>query len=110
VKHVVLILCALVLILPLNSAPQPEPQGKDVFDQFADSYRQLIADNWQEMAEAEFDSENEQLDWINERNEAARHAAFQPVADLAANAAMQGAEFVARFADALKDRNLGRTE
>ena len=45
-KHVILILCAVVLFLPLGPAsPKPEPvpdrTQSDLFDEFADNYRAL---------------------------------------------------------------------
>jgi hypothetical protein len=112
-KHVILILCGLVLLLPSGTTPGPgpgpgpQPENGDVFDQFAEDLRGLTADNWMEMATKEFDDEQKKLEWINTRNKAAREAAWAPVHDLAARAADSGPEFVARFATSLKERTLG---
>jgi len=111
-KHVILILCAVVLFLPIGESkpgpgPTPDPQSGDVFDEFANSYRQLLADSWNEMADTEFGSDAEQLEWINTRNKAARTAAWEPVHQLAAEAVSQGPEFTARFAASLQERTLG---
>lgn len=106
-KYIVLIACVAVWFLPLEASKSPEPQQSDLYDQFASDYRQLLADNWMEMAGIDFASDAEQLEWINERNQAARSAAWQPIHQLAAEAATSGPEFVARFATQLGDGTLG---
>jgi len=111
-KHVILILCAVILLIPTSGSDQPKPDPKppqtgDKFDRFADQYRLLLADAWMEMAETEFDSDQEQLEWINTRNQAARQAAWEPIHEMAADAVSQGPEFTARFATDLKERTLG---
>jgi hypothetical protein len=112
-KHVILILCAVVFLLPLGPAspqpePAPDPTQSDVFDEFANNYRALLAESWSEMAAIEFESDHDQLEWINQRNTAAREASWKPVHDLAAESVKQGPEFAARFAHGLKERTLGR--
>ena len=62
------------------------------------------------MASTDFKSDQEQLEWINTRNKAAREAAWEPVHELAYKAAEQGPEFVARFATSLKERTLGHEQ
>ena len=107
-RYFVLIACVAVWFLPLEASKSPEPKKQsDLYDQFASDYRQLLADNWMEMAGIDFASDAEQLEWINKRNQAARSAAWQPIHELAAEAATSGPEFVARFATQLKDGTLG---
>jgi|GEM_PF-2781432 len=115
-KHVILILCGLILLLPSGTSPEPgpgpgpAPNDGDLFDEFADTYRELTAENWMEMASRDFADDEEQLEWINARNKAAREAAWAPVHELASDAAERGPEFVARFATSLKERTLGQDE
>tara|TARA_R110000824_G_scaffold100646_3_gene239232 strand:- start:413 stop:745 length:333 start_codon:yes stop_codon:yes gene_type:complete len=107
-RYLVLIACIAVFFLPLQSSQSPKPKKQsDLYDQFACDYRQLLADNWMEMSGIDFASDAEQLEWINEHNQAARSAAWEPIHELAAEAAGSGPEFVARFATQLKDGTLG---
>jgi hypothetical protein len=101
--------CVLVIVIPFGgqrSDIEPVPALPDVFDGFADSYRQLLADAWQEFADTEFASDEDALSWINDRNKLAHKAAFAPVHDRAAAAADQGPEFSLQFATDLREGTL----
>ena len=111
-NNLILAAVATMLLLPHQPVvtpvtPDPPPVVvKDKLDVANDTYRELLSEEWAQFANKRttFKTAEEALKYINDRQVAVYKAAYQPINDLAAQAADGGDPI--KFAFDLKNRSL----
>ena len=111
-NNLVIAAVAAMILLPHPPAVTPVPPEpvpvvvKDKLDVANDTYRELLAEEWAQFATKRdsFKTADEALKYINDRQVSVYKAAYQPINDVAAQAADGGDP--TKFAFDLKNRSL----